>query len=264
MSNPKDIDFLEIISSKIKRKILQDLSHDYVPISSLAEKNQLTKSALQIHLNVLENYGIVTKQNKSFCITDLGKSLLNQCKIFDFLGKNKGFFEDHDLGDIPSHLAKSLSMISNSELVQGLPPNFVRWSHVIKNAKKFVYCIFTQPPILIADPVLEKISERLEIKILLGKNSIINYDNEFVEKMGLRELQHRQNFQKRMAEKIMVNLLVSEKEACLMFPYKNGETDIQNNFVSNNSNFQNWCLDFFNFKWESAESFARLRKNYPQ
>ena len=242
--------------------MLQDLSQDSFQISEFAKKNSYTVPALQLHLKVLENNGIVIKQNGSFCITELGKGFLNQFETFKFLLENKDFFEEHDLGDIPPHLAKSLAMLSDSELIQGLPPNFVRWSQVIKNAQEFVYCIFTQPPILMADPILEKISESLEIKVLLGKNSIINYDNEFVEKMGLRKLQPYSSFQKRIAEKIMVNLLVSEQESCLMFPYKNGETDIQNNFVSSNVHFQNWCLDFFNFKWESAQPFARLRENY--
>lgn len=263
MINPKDTAFLEIASSKIKRKILQNLATEPLQISELANKNNYSKSALQAHINKLENNGLIYKQkNGVFYNTDLAKIFLLQFSNFDFLKKNQKFFEDHDFGDIPSNLKKSLALLRTAELVRGLTPNFTRWRHLIDNAKKYVYCIFTQPPILIANPILEKISEGLEFRILLGQNSIINYNNEFVEKLELRKLQPYSTFEKRMAKTVFVNMLISEREVCLMFPFKDGETDIQNNFVSNEKDFHNWSLDFFNFKWESSEPFARLRESF--
>jgi len=65
-----------------------------------------------------------------------------------------------------------------------------------------------------------------------------------------------------MCDKVDVMVIVTDKQAAVLFPDQSGETDLNHMLFSNDSLFHEWCLDFFRYKWYNSGSFdeSRLRE----
>ena len=58
-----------------------------------------------------------------------------------------------------------------------------------------------------------------------------------------------------MKKGIKMVVVLNEKEAGVIFPRKNNEVDLSKMFYSTDSNFHEWCLDYFNYSWKNSNSF---------
>ena len=211
-------------------------------------------------LKNMEDLGLVKQEQIGiYRLTTVGGAVAECSKGFEFLEKNKDFFADHGFGDVPKSLLKNIGRLANSQFFYGLHLVFPKWSKIVSESQEFVNCIFSQPPILIADYIGPKIQSGLKIRVLFDKSSKIPDCNEFVKKLGLREHKTNENFNKRIAENAKINLIMSEKEACVIFPDNNGVVDPHGNFISSDPDFVSWCRDFFEYKWNDSEPIARLR-----
>jgi len=248
------------LSNKTRIEILKVLSNNESSLSQISQKTNSSPQIIQRHVRLLNDNSLIDRNaNGMYIITDAGHNALIQSQSIEFLSKTRGYFADHTLGDAPIQFSHRIGSLANSEYVDGIAPCFTRWKKIIENADEFLYCIFTQPPILIAENILEKISKGVRFQIIFGKNSIIEECNEFAEKLYLKTNHSPFEFEKRMVDEVAINMLVSEKDACLMFPYKNDTTDMHRIFVSSDREFCGWCLDFFDYKWKDGEPFSKLR-----
>lgn len=195
----------------------------------------------------------------NYVLTPIGSAVIECIKSIEFIEQNKNFFEEHGFGYIPKNLLKNIGCMSNSRFYYGIHLVFPKWSKIVVESNEFVKCIFSQPPILLADTIGPKVQSGLNIQILFDKKSKIPECNEFVNKMGLRGLKNYKNFEKKTAEHAQVNLIMSEKEACIIFPNESKTADLHGNFISNDSDFVAWCKEFFEYKWSDSEVIARLR-----
>lgn len=211
-------------------------------------------------LKNMENLGLVKQEQIGvYRLTTVGSAVSECTKVFEFLEKNKDFFVDHEFGDIPKSLLKNIGRLVNSQFFYGLHLVFSKWCNIISESQEFVYCIFSEPPILVADHIGPKIQSGLHIRVLFDKSSQIPVCNEFVNKLGLKEHKTTENFKKRIAENAKINLIMSEKEACIIFPDDKGVVDLHGNFISSDPDFVSWCREFFEYKWNGSEPIARLR-----
>jgi predicted transcriptional regulator len=252
-------DLFKILSNPKRRKILKACSserHSAVQISKLLHEGyQSTRK----HLAELQHYCMIQSDNGVFATTPLGLACLQCANSLEFLEKHGQFFTEHSFGDTNSHLLKRIGDLNNCNLIYGIHLVLSKWSKIITEAQEFVNLIFLQPPILVADSLKPKINQDIKIRLLIGKNSNITECNEFVDKLGLRKPTNLENFEKKIADTVQINLIMSEKEACVIFPGNDGVTDMHGNFFGNDDSFLKWCSDFFQYKWKNARSFARIR-----
>ncbi len=61
-----------------------------------------------------------------------------------------------------------------------------------------------------------------------------------------------------MKENVQIITILNEKEACVMFP-KKGEVDPREMFYSKDPVFQEWCLDYFKYCWDTSSSFQEIK-----
>lgn len=253
-------DLLAVLSNPKRRQTLKTLSHKAVLTDQETSVTAQDSSEVKRHLRILEKSGLIEEDaDGGFSITHLGYACLQSMGPFEFLGKHRRFFGEHTLGDVECDLLARIGDLENSEFFYGIHIVFPKWSKIVCEAEQFLNLIFLHPPILIADAIKPALEGGLHTRLLIGRNSVITDCNEFVDRLSLQRPTHRENFEKRMAELVQVNLVMSEKEACVIFPNNDGITDMHGNFISGDPDFVRWCDDFFRQKWSNAEPLARIR-----
>ncbi len=64
-----------------------------------------------------------------------------------------------------------------------------------------------------------------------------------------------------MIDHVSVVILLNEKESCVKFPNINGEPDMSEMFYSDDREFHEWCLDYFEYCWKKSTSFQESKLN---
>ena len=62
-----------------------------------------------------------------------------------------------------------------------------------------------------------------------------------------------------MDEKVFTVIVLNEKEACVLFPNKQGEPDMSEMFYGNDPMFHEWCLDYFRYCWYGSDTFQESK-----
>jgi predicted transcriptional regulator len=202
---------------------------------------------------------LIEKNSRTYYLSSYGSLILKKCSPISFLNNNQKFFEDHDFCEIPNQFIQRIGELSQAQLIKGAHIMYSHWTGICSEAKKYIYCIFSYPPILVSEPIKQKVSEGIEVKLLFAKGSKNPESTEFVRNLRLHGNNLQHNLEKRRLDKVLPNMILTDKESALMFPDGKGATDFHSNFVSSNQEFCRWCLDFFNYEWENGEPFSRFK-----
>lgn len=254
------VDLFGVLSNSKRRQMLRICSEQNLTPEQIAKTLNHGVMATKKHLSILQKSGLVEKNTDAeFAITQIGYGYIQNMNSFEFLNKYKDFFLEHRFGDLTSDLLMRIGDLRNCEFYYGFHIVLPRWSKIAARAKKYLNLVFLHPPIVIADSIKPRVDTNLKIRLLIGKNSDITECNEFVKNLELNKPTIRSNFEKRRCKQVQVNLIMSEKEACIIFPNNNGITDMHGNFISKDPDFVSWCHDFFECKWRDGEPISRLR-----
>lgn len=247
-----------VLSNGTRLEILERCSQEHCSVAQLARSLKLPQYIINKHLNLLVDESLLEKNSKTFHLSSYGDLIFKKCSSISFLNQNQQFFENHDFCEIPGSFLQRLGSLGESRLVVGAHIMYSYWTRICKEAKRYIYCIFSYPPILVSEPIKEQIDSGLEVRLLFARGTKVLETNEFVRNLRLNQHTSFENLDKRRVDKVLPSLVLTEKECTLMFPDGKGSTDFHANFVSKNSDFHRWCLDFFNHVWESAEPFSRF------
>ena len=253
------VDVFIALSNQKRIQILSLLVTKSYSVTEISKKMGLSIQSLSPHIEQLEENKIVYRKNKRLSLTGIGIVLLEQINHFEFLANARNFFVSHSFGEMDNAFQHRLGELKKFELVGGLTPNITRWKQIISSAKDGLFCIFTEPPILIADEIISKLSNGIRLYLIFGNNSIVTNCNDFIDKLQLAKHAPQDIIQKRRVGYVGINIIQSESMASLMFPEMNGNTDMRTSFVSDDKLFLNWCRDYFHSKWNDSEPISRLK-----
>jgi len=229
-------------------------------ISKIAQKLKMTIQGIQRHIHRLLDSGLIEKNfDGKLSLTNLGQISLMQIPGLNFLSKQQQYFLAHDFSDIPSEFISRIGDLEKSITSFSMASTTNNSQKIIKKAKKYVRCIFTQPPILVGELIKKQLESDIKVSLIFGKNSIIPENSKMVSLLGLKTKTIQKNLEKRLADNVRLNLIFNEKSCQIFFSSKDGMTDLCNSFESNDPFFHKWCSDFFDSKWKCAEPFGRLR-----
>ena len=65
--------------------------------------------------------------------------------------------------------------------------------------------------------------------------------------------------ERKMAKNVQTIIVLNEKEACVLFPKNDGESDLTEMFYSDDPMFHEWCLDYFRFCWYGSDEFIESK-----
>ena len=80
-----------------------------------------------------------------------------------------------------------------------------------------------------------------------------------LKKLGFDNLIKEGLVERKMRKNVQTMIVLNEKEACVMFPTNNGESDLTEMFYSNDSMFHEWCIDYFRYCWYGSDVFRESK-----
>ena len=66
---------------------------------------------------------------------------------------------------------------------------------------------------------------------------------------------------RKMKKDVKIIVILNEKEATVCFPSNKSEVNLSRMFYSKDTNFHEWCLDYFDYSWKTSGSFQENKLN---
>ena len=262
----------EIFSSlaNIQRlAILYSISNNKKTISFIAKELKTTTKETYRNLNKLMNSNIIKRDEKGyFSLTVFGDMIIKNISAINFLSKHKKFFSEHNFYDIPIKFVHRIGALEKSEFIAGFVAIIEYIKRMYNNCEKYIYSILPQVPFDLIHTIIPIVKERgLKFKHILPIDALIPKDSEeYLKNEGYAQLVHKGIIERRMISSTNLGIVLTEKQALVMFPLAKGQVDMNfifcNDISMDGGLFHEWCLDYFNEIWNNAKTFdsAKLKK----
>ena len=254
--------FFELASEQ-RLSILFRLNKRSSKLAQLAKDLDVTMQEVHRNLNRLQDSGLIRKDaNGQFSLTTFGTTILQQIPTMNFLSRNKEYFSDHYLGDIPMKFVHRIGALDNSEYIEGLVAVLERWKQIYNSARECIYGMLPQIPLELIETLLAILKQRgIKFNYILSQQTVVpKKRTDLLKDAGFQDLLKKGLVERRMVDKMPVAVILNEKEATVMFPtLKRGQpvADLNSIFYSGKDNllFHEWCLDYFRYSWYGAKTF---------
>jgi len=214
----------------------------------------------------LSKAGIVEKDSdQNYNLTIYGRTIYEQIPSLIFVSENKKFFETHDFGHMPAKFIHRIGELNERTHIKGFVKVLEKWKEIHENAEKHIFNVLSEVPYSqdIIDIVENKLKKKTKIHSVFLENTIIPEERKTVFKIkDFNKYVKDEILQRRMIKNVSIVVLLNEKEAGVIFPKLSGEPDMSEMFYSTDSQFHEWCLDYFKNCWDNSSSFqeSKLKK----
>ena len=238
-------------------------------LSSIAKELKITTQETHRNLNKLMNSNIIQKDFKGyFSLTVFGDIIIKNISAINFLSKHKRFFSEHDFHNIPIKFIQRIGALEKSDFISGFVAVIEYIKRMYQNCEKYIYSILPQVPLDLIHTAIPIVRERgLKFKHILPIDALIpKISEEFLKNEGYSQLLHTGIIERRMISKTNLGIVLTEKQALVMFPLSKGNVDMNyifsNNVSMDDGLFHEWCLDYFIEIWNNAKTFdvSKLKK----
>jgi predicted transcriptional regulator len=254
--------FFELASEQ-RLSILFKLSKQNSKLAQLAKDLDVTMQEVHRNVNRLLDSGLIRRDsNGLFSLTTFGNTILQQIPTMNFLSRNKDYFSDHFLGDIPMKFIHRIGALDNSQYTEGLVAVIEFWKELYNESREYIYGMLPQIPLELIETVIRKIKEDgIKFSYILSQRAIVPKKRvDLLKNAGFQDLLKKGFVERRMVDRMPVAVVLNERQATVMFPtLKRGESmaDMNSIFCSTkgDSLFHEWCLDYFRYCWYGSKTF---------
>lgn len=242
------------IASELRYSIIVELQKQNLRPTELTKKTGQTIQEIHRQCDRLEKIGLIRHQAKSeLALTPIGRMVLTQSPYFEFLFKNRKYFEGHDTGSLPEQFVQRLGVLENCELLEGTFAIMERWKKISKEAKKYLKFVSVQVSLDVFRLGVASAKKGTTVSLIHGKNTIYpkGSKKDLTDK-PVQDLIEKQVYQRKMVDAIDVVMVFNEKQGTVVFPDLEGKTDVRYTFAGNDERFLEWCNDYFEFMWKKA------------
>ena len=258
--NAKDIakDLFEIASEQ-RLQILFRLRKEKSTISVIAKKLGATMPEVFRNFERLVKAGLIKKNlDGSYSLTLYGQTACTQIPSLILVAHQKKYFEKHQFGSLPLKFLQRIGSLYSGEYIKGFVKTQEIWREIHNNANEYIFNILPEVPYNpeIIEAVASKAKKKIPIRSIFSEDTIIPKDRKKnFEKYGFDDFIKQGILERKMRKDVKTAVLLNEKEAAVMFPTNDDESDIGDMLYSKNPEFHEWCLDYFNSCWENSGSF---------
>ena len=242
--------------------ILYIISENKKTLSSIAKELRITTQETHRNLNKLMNSNIIEKDFRGyFSLTVFGEMIIKNISAINFLSKYKKFFSEHNFHNIPIKFIQRIGALENSEFLSGFVAVIEYIKRMYQNCERYIYSILPQVPLDLIHTAIPIVRDRdLKFKHILPTDALIpKKSEEFLKNEGYSQLLQKGLIERRMVTTINLGIVLTEKQALVMFPLSKSHVDMNfifcNNVSMDGGLFHEWCLDYFNEIWNTAKTF---------
>ncbi len=248
--------FMEL-AGETRSSMLLSLQEEKLKGMQLAKKLNLSIQETHRNTSRLAQTGLIKKDSDGFfSLTPYGRILVPQLVPFDFLNKHKNYFDEHFPSDLPPKFLQRIGNLSNCELIRGNFAIVDKWLSLAEDAKEYLRIITTQIPPQFFKLKISKAKKGLHIFLIHGENTIApkGFKKELTSSV-VRNLISEGIYKRKMVKKIQTMVVMNEKRGILFFPDSKGESDMYYAFISDDPDFHEWCVDYFDYIWNKAGTY---------
>ena len=249
------------LASTQRLNILFELLRKSSTPTQIAKKLDSTKQEVHRNFTRLVESGLIEKKvDGNYSLTTFGEVVCTQVPTIVFLSQNRKYFEEHTLGDIPHKFKMRCGQLANCTHVKGFSKVMEQWKSIYKNSDDYIYEILSEVPLDLIEPLVNRVKKGIKFNYIFSESVVVPKGRKsLLKKLGFDKLVDKGIVERKMKNNVQTVLVLSEKEACIMFPTKNGESDFSEMFYSNDPMFHEWCLDYFRYSWYGSDLFQESK-----
>jgi len=255
-------DFLELASEQ-RLNIMINLAEKKLSISKLATLLDATRPEVHRNVHRLARTGLIAKDlDGNFKLTTFGESILIQIQSISFISNNKKFFTTHTLGNLPPKFIQRLGALQEKKHVKGFVKVIEKWTKIHQNAKNHIYNILFEVPYSgdIIDIISSQLKNNVHIRSIFSESTVISEDRKKIfEEKGFKKHVISGILERKMKHDMNVGVFVTDKDGAIIFPNLEGVPDLSEMFISSDSDFRDWCYDYFEWCWKNSTSFQESK-----
>jgi predicted transcriptional regulator len=116
------------LAGDLRLAMLTKLSQKNYRLSQLASELDATMQEAHRNMTRLVESGLVLKDKEGeLLLTAYGRTVVTIIPSYDFLYRNRDFFLDHSLGDLPPKFVQRMGAFHSCEIVHGVMAILQRW-----------------------------------------------------------------------------------------------------------------------------------------
>ncbi len=259
----RDIDalaeeFLQI-ASHLRLGIILHLQEKNDSLSSLGKKLDTAGSEMHRNLKRLSEYNLISKNSEGlYYLTSYGKMVCAQVSSWEFMKNNSDYFIKHDFGTIPELFLQSVGSLNNSKHIKGFVNVQDTWKKIYSNANKYLHNMLFEVSYdaEILSIIISKLKNGIHINSIFLEDAILPESRQkAISNKNIFTAIQDHTLIRRTIKDINTLVVLNEKEAFVMFPKLDGDVDVGEGFYSNDVNFHQWCLEYFDYCMNSSGSF---------
>ena len=259
--------FFELASEQ-RLAILFKLNQGSLRLAQIARDLNVTMQEVHRNVNRLSEAGIIDKDSSgSFFLTTFGNIIIKHISTFGFLSRNRSYFSEHILSDLPMKFVQRIGSLDDSEYVNGFVAVLELWKKLYDSSTEYIYAMLPQIPFELIETVVSKIKkDGIKFSYILPQNAVIPKKGfDLLKASGFHELLKSGIAERRMIDKITTAVVLNERHATVLFPNTKGITDMNSLFSDQSASgqsdglFHEWCLDFYRYNWYNSKSFDEKR-----
>jgi predicted transcriptional regulator len=245
------------LAGDLRLLMLTKLDQKNHRLSQLATELNATMQEAHRNMTRLIEAGLVAKgRDGELMLTVYGRTVVMLIPSYDFLYRNKEFFLDHSLGDLPTKFIQRMGTFQTCEIVHGVMAILQRWKNLYSESEQYIKEIMAQVPLDLIETVSSRVEKGVRFSYIFAANAVVPKGRtQILQKVGWRNFISTGVVERRMLAEVKVMTIFNEKQGCVLFPNMKGEADLNIMFYGEDKEFLEWCSDLFAYQWEKAGSF---------
>ena len=229
--------------------------------TQIAKELDATKQEVHRNFTRLVESGLIEKNvDGKYSLTTFGEVVCTQVPTIVFLSQNRKYFEEHIMGDIPHKFKIRCGQLASGKQIKGFSKVMEQWKAIYKNADEYIYEILSEVPLDLIEPLVNRVKKGVKFNYIFSESAVVPKGRKsLLKKLGFDKLVEKGLVERKMASNVQTVVVLSEKEACILFATKDGESDLSEMFYSNDPMFHEWCLDYFRYCWYGSDVFQESK-----
>lgn len=245
------------LAGGLRLSMLTRLSQKNYRLSHLASELEATMQEVHRNMTRLIDSGLVAKDKEGeLVLTAYGRTIVTIIPSYDFLYRNRDFFLNHSLGNLPPKFIQRMGAFQSCEIVHGVMAILQRWKNLYSESEKYIREIMAQVPLDLIETLSSRVESGVKFSYIFASNAVVPKGRiQLLQKVGWRNFISKGLVERRMLPEVNVMTIFNEKHGCVLFPNMKGEPDLNTMFYGEDNKFLEWCADLFNHQWEKAAPF---------
>jgi len=236
--------FLELAHSDRLRTLFL-IEKERLKLTGISEKLNLSMPETSRHLSRLRDAKLIKKDvDGHYTLTPFGRITLELLSGYNFIYKNRDYFQDHDLPSLPPEFIERIGELEEYKPGEGVMQVLHLAVVVMQEAREYVWILTDQVMTPTIPMIKEGYTKGLRFRILLPEQLTLPPGFQLPRPAPTSPVEIR------WLEEVRVCIMMNEVLAGLCFPNSAGKIDYNTGFASREPKFHKWCRDLFLHYWE--------------